>query len=82
MLFNNTGKKIDEKSDEKSDENFKTCSLKSFGRPVPCTGQFFCREMASFLFCCLSQKEADNETEAQSLVLFKTQLKEYLLDKN
>ena len=46
-------------SKRKSDENFKTCSLKSLGSPVPSTEQFFRREIASFLFAVLSRKKAN-----------------------
>ena len=43
-------------SKRKSDENFKTCSLKSLGNPVSSTGQFFRREIASFLLRCTQPK--------------------------
>ena len=43
-------------SKRKSDKSFETCRLNNLGSPVLCTGQFFRREIASFLFRCTQPK--------------------------
>ena len=43
-------------SKRKSDKSFETCRLNNLGSPVLSAGQFFRREIASFLFRCAQPK--------------------------
>ena len=50
------GREMRMPSKRKSDKSFETCRLNNLGSPVLCTGQFFRREIASFLFHCAQLK--------------------------